>query len=226
MIGDAELFAEVRKTLFVALVGDVLDTMGLQRQFLPPQVKPVDPGMVVLGRAMPVLEADWFGDSDDARGPFGAKPFGLMFQALDDLRPGEVYICAGGSPRYALWGGLMSTRAIACGAAGAVLHGWHRDTHEILRLGFPVASFGGYAQDQAPRGKVVDFRVPIALDGVRVMPGDVVYGDRDGVLVVPRAAVAEAFGAAFEKARGENAVLLALQAGMTTEEAFAKFGLM
>ena len=226
MTGDAELFAAVRASLFVALVGDVLDTMGLQRQFLPPQVKPVDPGMVVLGRAMPVLEADWFGDSDDARGPFGAKPFGLMFQALDDLQPGEVYICAGGRPRYALWGGLMSTRAIACGAAGAVLHGWHRDTHEILRLGFPVASFGGYAQDQAPRGKVVDFRVPIALDGVRVVPGDVVYGDRDGVLVVPQAAVAEAFAAAFDKARGEGEVLRALQAGMSTAEAFAKFGLM
>ncbi len=77
-----------------------------------------------------------------------------MFEALDDLKPGEVYLCAGGSPSYALWGGLMSTRAIACGAAGAVLHGYHRDTAEILRLGFPVASFGSYAQDQGPRGKV------------------------------------------------------------------------
>ena len=226
MTGDAELFAEVRKTLFVALVGDVLDTMGLQRQFLPPRVKPIDPGIVVLGRAMPVLEADWFGDSDEARGPFGAKPFGLMFQALDDLKSGEVYICAGGSPTYALWGGLMSVRAQACGAAGAVLHGWHRDTNEILRLNFPVASFGGYAQDQAPRGKVVDFRVPISLDGVRVMPRDVIYGDRDGVLVVPQAAVADAFAAAVDKARGESEVLRALQAGMSTAEAFAKFGLM
>jgi 4-hydroxy-4-methyl-2-oxoglutarate aldolase len=137
-----------------------------------------------------------------------------------------VYICAGGTPRYALWGGLMTTRALACGATGAVVHGYHRDTTEILRLGFPVASFGSYAQDQGPRGKVVDWRVPIELDGVRVHPGDVIFGDRDGVLVVPQAAVAEAFAGAFEKVRTESKVLEALQAGMSTVEAFAKFGVM
>ena len=217
--GDAELFAAAREQLFVALVGDALDRMGLQRQFLPPAIKPADPATVVLGRAMTVLEADLSGEAGEA-------PFGLMFQALDDLAADEVYVCAGASPTYALWGGLMSTRAMKLGAAGAVLHGWHRDTTEILRLGFPVASYGGYAQDQGPRGKVVDFRVPVELDGVRVAPGDVVYGDRDGVLVVPRDAVAEAFAAAFEKARGEGEVLQALQGGMSTADAFAKFGLM
>lgn len=87
----------------------------------------------------------------------------------------------------------MSTRAIQCGAAGAVIHGYHRDSNEILNLNFPVASFGSYAQDQGPRGKVVDWRVPIELDGVRVMPGDVIFGDRDGVLVIPAQAVDEAF---------------------------------
>jgi regulator of RNase E activity RraA len=223
---DAELFAAARRELFVAAVGDVLDRMGLQRQFVGALVKPIDPGMVILGRAMPVLEADFFAAREHGQGPLGEKPFGLMFAALDDLQPGEVYICAGGSPRYALWGGLMTTRALACGAAGAVVHGYHRDTNEILRLNFPVASFGSYAQDQGPRGKVVDWRVPIELDGVRVLPGDVIYGDRDGVLVVPHAAVAEAFAGAFEKVRAENKVLAALQAGMSTVEAFSTFGVM
>lgn len=215
---DAALFAEVRRELFVAVVGDVLDTMGLQRQFLTPRLKPIDPAMVILGRAMPVLEVDLASSAE--------APFGLMFHALDDLRPGELYVAGGGRGDYALWGGLMSTRAIACAAAGAVLHGYHRDTAEILRLGFPVASFGAYAQDQAPRGRVADWRVAIELDGVRVAPGDIVYGDRDGVLVVPQAAAVEAFTRALEKARGENRVLQALQAGMGAAEAFAKFGIM
>ncbi len=219
---DAALFAAVRRELFVAAVGDVLDRLGLQAQFLVPQCKPIAPDMVVLGRAMPVLEAD----IGHVTGSLADQPFGVMFEALDDLRPGEVYICAGASPTYALWGGLMSTRAITCGAAGAVLHGYHRDTAEILRLGFPVASFGGYAQDQAPRGKVVDWRVPIDMDGVRVAPGDIVYGDRDGVLIVPQGVAAEAFAGAFEKVRGENDVLRALQSGMSTTEAFARFGIM
>ncbi len=218
--GDAELFAAARRELFVAAVGDVLDRLGLQRQFLAPQVRPIDPMMVVLGRAMPVLEVDCVAEE------VGGKPFGVMFEALDDLKPGEIYVAGGGSPRYALWGGLMSVRAMACGASGAVLHGYHRDTNEILRLGFPVASFGSYAQDQATRGKVVDWRVPVELDGVRVAPGDVVFGDRDGTLVVPQAAVDDAFAGAFEKVRAEGAVLRALRGGMGTVEAFAKFGVM
>jgi regulator of RNase E activity RraA len=223
---DTELFAAVRRELFVAAVGDVLDRMGLQHQFLSPQVKPIEPGMVILGRAMPVLEADFCGNSDTGLGPLGKKPFGLMFEALDDLKQGEVYICAGASPRYALWGGLMTTRALACGAVGAVVNGYHRDTNEILRLNFPIASFGSYAQDQGVRGKVIDWRVPIEMDGVRVNPGDVVYGDRDGVLIVPKAAAAEAFAGAFEKVRAENKVLEALQRGMSTVEAFRTFGVM
>ena len=120
----------------------------------------------------------------------------------------------------------MSTRAVQCRAAGAVVHGFHRDTREILRLGFPVASFGSYAQDQGSRGKVIDWRVPIELDGVAVRPGDIVYGDLDGVIVVPAKAVEQAFAGAIEKVRGERKVLAALQNGMTAAEAFRKFGIM
>ena len=224
---DNELFSIARKELFTALVGDSLDKMGLLHQFLPQGVKPLAPGMVVIGRAMPVLEADVFAErGDGAANALMAKSFGLMFEALDSLKPGEVYICSGASPRYALWGGLMSTRAIKCGAAGAVVDGFSRDTPEILRLGFPVFSTGTYAQDQGPRGKVIDYRAPIEFGGGRGEPGDVVYGDIDGTLIVPKAAVEEAFSRAIEKARGEKNVLKALQEGMTTVDAFRKFGIM
>lgn len=222
---DAELFAAAKDKLFVALVGDILDTMGYRHQFLSPHLKPVQTDSVIIGRAMPVLEADFFGDHDGYNS-ISSQPFGLMFQALDDLKEHEVYICSGSSHRYALWGGLMSTRAIKCGAAGAVVHGFHRDTNEIEKLGFPIASFGSYAQDQGVRGKVVDWRVPIEVDGVTVRNGDVIYGDRDGVLVIPHELVDEAFIGAFEKSEGENLVLEALQNGMSTVDAFEKFGIM
>ena len=224
---DDELFSIARKELFTALVGDSLDRMGLLHQFLPQGVKPLAPDMTVIGRAMPVLEADVFAErGDGAVNPLMSKPFGLMFEALDSLKPGEVYICSGASPRYALWGGLMSTRAMKCGAAGAVVDGFSRDTPEILRLGFSVFSLGTYAQDQGPRGKVIDYHVPIEFGGIRIEPGDVVYGDIDGTLIVPKDAVDEAFSLAIEKARGEKNVLKALQEGMTTVDAFRKFGIM
>jgi len=183
--------------------------------------------MVVVGRAMPVLEADVFEErSSSGVNETMGKPFGLMLNALDDLAPGEVYICTGGSPSYALWGELMSTRAMKLGAAGAVVNGYSRDTKGILSLGFPVFSYGRYAQDQGPRGKVVDFRLPIELGGVRVRPGDIVFGDLDGVCIVPREAEEEVIRGALEKARGEKLVRRAIDEGLSTVEAFKKFGIM
>ena len=224
---DSELYKIAKEELFTALVGDVLDKMGLQHQFLPAEIKPLNINHNLIGRAMPVLECDVFDEVSKSEGNAVMKqPFGLMFHALDDLKKDEVYICTGASPRYALWGGLMSTRALKLGAAGAVLHGWSRDTKEVLQLGFPTFSYGGYAQDQGPRGKVVDYRVPIEIESIRINVGDIVYGDRDGVLIIPKDAVNEAFTGAIEKSRGEKKVRNALQNGMSAVEAYSKFGIM
>jgi len=224
---ENELFDEVRRKLFTAVVGDVMDKMGLLRQFLPPAIKPLRQDMAVLGRAMTVLEADVFAETHDpGANDVMSRPFGLMLRALDDLGAGEVYVCAGASPRYALWGELMSTRAKALGAAGAVVDGYHRDTRGILALDFPTFSCGSYAQDQGPRGKVVDFRVPIEVGAVRIEPGDVIFGDLDGVCAVPRAAEDEVFRRALEKTEKEGQVEQAIRGGMGAEEAFEKFGVM
>jgi regulator of RNase E activity RraA len=224
---DTELFEIARKELFTALVGDILDKLGYLHQFVSPHIKPLRSDMIVIGRAMPVLEADVFAEVvEGSQVPLMKKPFGVMFEALDSLQPNEVYICSGSSPRYALWGGLMSTRALKLKAAGAVVDGYTRDTPEILRLNFPTFSLGSFAQDQGPRGKVIDYRIPIEFNGVRVNPGDIVYGDLDGVLIIPKEAEKEAFSGAIEKARGEKLVQKALEEGMSTVDAFKKFGIM
>ena len=224
---DEELFALAKQELFTAVVGDVMDKMGLLHQFLPPRLQPLCDDMVTIGRAMPVLEADVFTEAvTSSNNPIMTKPFGLMLEALDDLKTNEIYVCTGGSPRYALWGELMSTRAMKLGAAGAVVDGYSRDTFGILQLGFPVFSSGRYAQDQGPRGKVLDFRVPLEIEGVRINPGDIIFGDIDGVIVIPQEAEEEAFTKAVEKARGEKLVQKAIQDGMSACEAFATFGIM
>ena len=120
----------------------------------------------------------------------------------------------------------MSTRAMKLGAAGAVVDGYSRDTSEVLHLNFPAFSKGSYAQDQGPRGKVIDYRVPIEFGGIPVKPGDIIFGDLDGVLVIPRETEREAFSGAIQKAREENKVRKALQAGMSSVDAFDKFGIM
>lgn len=221
---EEKLFERIRTELYSAVLGDVMDAIGLTRQFLPPEIHALVPGTVIAGRAMTVQEADC---AVDVAANGGAKPFGLMFEALDSLKAGEIYICTGSSPTYALWGGLMSTRARTLGATGAVLDGYHRDTREILQLGFPIFSAGSYAQDQRVRGRVIDFRCDIQFrNGCRVSAGDLVVGDIDGVVIVPVAREQEVLEAAFAKVRGENSVRDMILGGQSTVDIFAKTGIM
>jgi regulator of RNase E activity RraA len=224
---DDELFATVRRTLFTAVVGDVMDLMGYRHQFLPPAIQPLRDDMIVIGRAMPVLEADDTGGEGPGRAnDLMNRPFGLMLRALDDLKTNEVYICSGSSPHYALWGELMSMAATNRGAAGAVVNGYSRDTPGILKQNFPTFSHGRYAQDQRPRGKVIDFRCALQIGAVNVSPGDIVFGDLDGVCVVPRAIEREVLVAALEKANGEKRVFEAIKGGMGAQEAWDTFGIL
>jgi regulator of RNase E activity RraA len=224
---DEDLFTLARRELFTAVVGDVMDKMELYHQFLPPEIQPLRADMVVIGRAMPVLAVDVFREKIvGSANPLMEKPFGLMLEALDDLKRGEVYVNTGSSPRNALWGELMSARATKLGAAGAVLNGYTRDTNGILKLNYPTFSWGRYGQDSAPRYKVVDFRIPIEIGKVLVRPGDILFGDIDGVLVVPKTHETEVFSLALEKARGEKLVRKAIDEGLGAVEAFDKFGIM
>ena len=91
---DLALLAAVREKLYTAVVGDVLDRMGHLRHFLPPQVHPITPDMVVVGRAMPVVVENAPGSPED--------PFGRLLEALDSLGEGDVYITNGGASEYAL----------------------------------------------------------------------------------------------------------------------------
>ena len=226
-VNDDELFAQMKKELFSAVIGDVMDKMGFLHQFLPPQIQPLRADMIIVGRAMPVLEADCYNEnSENLSNPIMSKPFGLMLEALDDLKKNEVYICTGSSPTYALWGELMSCRAMQCGAVGTVVDGYSRDTKGILKLDFPTFSYGSYAQDQGPRGKVIDFRVPIEIQGVRIEPGDIVFGDMDGVCIIPQKIEKEVIEAALEKSKGEKVVQKAIENGMPAVDAFKKYGIM
>lgn len=221
---DKTLFARMKDALFTAVVGDVLDAMGYRNQYLPQAIKPLVPGTRIAGRAATVLEADYIAET--GHGPLADKPFGIMFEALDSLQEDEIYLASGSSFDYALWGGLMSTRAQHLKAAGAILNGYIRDTGEIRQLGFPAFSRGSFAQDQGVRGKVLDYRVPIKVGNITVSTGDLLFADDEGVLVIPAEAENEAIERALEKATTENAVAVAIRNGMSATEAFETFGVM
>jgi 4-hydroxy-4-methyl-2-oxoglutarate aldolase len=215
---DEALFRTMKEELFSAVLGDVLDQMGARHQFLPAAVRPLAPDMIVAGRAMPVVHGD--GPTPD-----GSR-FGKLLEALDSLRPDEVYVVDGGGVDYALWGELMATRAAKLGATGAVMNGFHRDTRGILDIHFPTFSHGAYAQDTTGRGYIAAYRTPIRIGPVSIAPGDVVFGDLDGVLIIPERLVETVVQQALEKVRGENQVRHAFSEGMSATEAFDRYHVM
>jgi regulator of RNase E activity RraA len=224
---DEELFEVARKELFTCVVGDTLDRQNLLHQYLPPQIQPLSRDMVLIGRAMPVLSGDVFQEKiEGSANELSAKPFGLMLEAVDDLNRNEIYVNTGSSPRNALWGELMSVRARKRGARGAVLNGYVRDTKAILALEYPTFGFGSYGQDSAPRCKVHDFRIPIEISGVLIRPGDILFGDIDGVVVIPSEVETETFSLALEKMRGERSVRRELEEGSSAVAVFKKHGIM
>lgn len=215
---DAERFALIRELLYTPVLGDVLDSLGHTHQFLPPGVVGLRSHMTIVGRAMPVVVRPVWGPQ--------AKPFGLMTEALDQLDPGEVYVAPGAGIPAAAWGEIMTATARTRGAVGAVIDGYHRDTPNVLSQDWPVFSRGAYAQDSSVRSAVADYRVPVEIGGVTIKPGDLLFADVDGVLIVPADVEEEAVRRAVEKASTEKVVLNAILDGMSSTEAFARYGVL
>jgi len=215
---DSELFELIKTHLYTPVVGDILDVLGFTHQFLPQAVQPLLPEMKLAGRAMPVLMIDVHGPQK--------KPFGLLTEALDQLQPGETYLASGGDMRCAYWGEILTATARMRGAVGAVINGFHRDTPRVLEQNWPVFSRGRFAQDSGVRTQVADYRCPIEIGGVSVDPGDLVFGDLDGVVIVPRRVEREVITAALQKAAGENLVRKEIENGMSSTSAFQKYGIL
>ncbi|MEM0966305.1 MAG: RraA family protein [Verrucomicrobiota bacterium] len=216
---DTTRFEKIKNQLYTPVVGDILDQLGCYHQFLPREVQPLREEMVVVGRAMPALIIDVHGEQE--------RPFGLLTDSLDQLERGEVYVAGGGTGRCAYWGEILTATAKSRGAVGAVVHGPHRDTPKVLEQNWPVFSTGRYAQDSGVRTQVAAYRCPIEIGGVWIEPGDLVFGDLDGVLIVPRKHEEEVLTRAFEKASAENLVRKQIEEnGMSSTEAFKKYGVL
>lgn len=212
---EAERFNLIKEVLYTPVVGDILDGLGLYHQFLPQPIQPALVEMKLVGRAMPVVMIDVHGPQK--------KPFGFLTEALDQLEPGEIYLASGGDMRCAYWGELLTATARTRGAHGAVVNGFHRDTPQMLAQNWPVFSRGRFAQDSSVRTQVTNFRCPIEIGGVWVEPGDLIFGDLDGVVVVPRRVEDEVIEQALEKAKKENVVRKAIEAGMSSTAALKKY---
>jgi regulator of RNase E activity RraA len=216
---DTELFDFMARELYVSVVSDVLDHLGYREQAMDATIRPMYREAVVVGRAHTVLSTDVYQLPED--------PYSAEIAAIDSLRPGDVLVAATNrSTRTCFWGELLSTTARARGCRGAVIEGHVRDVLKIEQMRFPIFATGIRPVDSAGRGLVVAHGVPVECGGVLVRPGDVVFGDYDGLVVIPREVEEEAIRRAQEKVVGENKAREDLARGDLLRDVYDRYGVL
>jgi regulator of RNase E activity RraA len=209
----------IERMLYTGVLSDACDAAGHRNRALLPDIRPLDESRLLVGRAKTVAWAPMF--------HVPPRPYDREIAAVDSLAPGEVFVMAvGRSTEIVPWGELLSTATLARGGRGAVLDGLVRDSRQIKAMGLPVFCTGRRPYDSCGRGIVVDYDVPIVLDGVAIAPGDLVFGDPDGVVVIPRAVETEVLERAWAKVDGENTTRDALRAGTSLAEVYGRFGVL
>ncbi|MEP0321418.1 RraA family protein [Bauldia litoralis] len=214
--------AETKQKLYTAVLSDVLDGLGYPDQALRPFVRPLDESLVLLGKARTGGYTNTYSVED------GENPYELEIKLLDDLKPGEVPVlgCDGPTERLAPWGELLTTAALQRGGVGCVTDGLVRDVRKIRELKFPVFHGGIGPLDSRGRGRMIEMDRPVACGGVTVHSGDIIFGDVDGVVVVPQAIAEEAFKLALAKVTDENHTRDELLKGNLLADVYAKYGVL
>ena len=216
-----EILEQARNKLYTAVISDTLDGMGILNQALPPGVRPLNESLVLCGRARTGLYMPVYHD-DEALDVYEHE-----IALVDDLRPGDVAVfsCAGNS-RIAPWGELLSTAACARGAHGCVTDGLVRDVRMIREMGFPVFAGGIGPLDTKSRAKMMMADVPSEIGDAKISPGDIIFGDVDGVVAIPEPVASEVLDAAMQKVTEENNVRDELAAGAKLKDVFDKYGIL
>ena len=209
----------MNERLYTAVVSDALDCLGLRHQSPRVQFRPITGCLKLIGRCKTTLWADMAHPDP--------KPYELELRAVDTCKTDEVVIAAAsGSMRAAIWGELLSTAARNSGSVGAVVDGAVRDVAQTTAMKFPVFARGTSVYDANHRQRVIDIDVPVEIDGVRFGPGDLVFADLDGVVVVPREVEKEAIHCAWNKIHAEHIARDAIRSGMKATAAYEQYGVL
>jgi regulator of RNase E activity RraA len=216
---ELQIFQNVEANLYTAVVSDALDQFGLRHQAMGEYLRPIGPATRFAGWARTIVCADVHYIPE--------KPYEMEIEAVDSILRGEVVVVSTQrSIRNAPWGELLSTAAKARQGRGAVIDGLVRDVKKIEELEFPVFAAGIKPVDSTGRGIVIDYNIPAECGGVLVNPGDMVFGDYDGVVVVPANTLHDVMRIAFDKVSRENGSRKELTQGAYLCDVYEKYGVL
>lgn len=214
---ERRLFANIKLALSSPLLSDVMDDLGvhgvLSKDF---QLNLAD--QKILGRAK-TMQIDTCPDDED---------FKKIYDSLnlyDHVVTNDVIVVANHAPGFAFFGELNANLAIRSGAVGAIIDGVTRDWPDTRRMGFPVFAKGHYCKDTRKRGVVTSRNKTIVVDNISIHKDDLIFGDSDGIIVVPKKHEAAILKEALRRKENEAGILLAIAQGIRTDELVKKFGL-
>jgi len=220
-MGITDLLQRAREELYSAVLSDVLDDMGDFHHVMKSGIRPLDEHLKIVGLARTGMYHEVEGCAPEH------NPYAVEIDLIDSIQDNEVLILGcGGSDKIAPWGELLSTSAQVRGAAGCITDGMIRDILKIKAMKFPVFHGGIAPLDSKGRGEMFEIDTEIICGGARVAAGDLIYGDADGVVVVPKAMIVDVLEQAFEKVSKENATRDDLRAGKSLAVTFKKYGVL
>jgi 4-hydroxy-4-methyl-2-oxoglutarate aldolase len=222
-VKSSEDFTVLKGSLYVAAVSDVLDTLGYRGQVMHNRLRPLLPdryycGFMGRARTFRWMDIDYMIEED---------PYGLEIEAMDALGENDVVVHSSDfSGTNAPWGELMSTVAKRNGCVGCVCDSQIRDCNKIIELNFPVYYAGIRPLDSQGRGRVMAYDVPVRCGDVLVHPGDLIFADFDGIIVIPRAIEEKALDLALEKVQKESGARKEILEGKTLRAVYDKYGVL
>jgi regulator of RNase E activity RraA len=219
----ADLYRYMHEHFYVAAVCDVLDGLGYREQAMHQRLRPLLPdrtrcGFVGRARTIQWAAVDYVDEED---------PYGLEIEAVDALQAGDVAVHSTDyAGTNAPWGELMSTAAQVKCVAGCICDSQVRDCVKIIEMGFPVYAAGIRPLDSQGRGRVIAYDVPVRCGEVLVHPGELVFADFDGIVVIPKDVEVEALRLTYEKITKETLTRRELLQGKSLREVYDKYGVL
>lgn len=213
---DRKLLLNVRNHLTSSMLSDILDDFGLTNQI----IKGLSPNFAdakFLGRAK-TLKLRTLREGEDFRGIYNA------LHSYDTIIPNDVIVIENEAAEYAYFGELNANLAIRSGASAVVVGGKTRDSVEVKKVGLPVFSSGYTCQDVRKRATMESMNKTIKVHGVTVSPGDLIFGDAEGLVVIPKRLEKEVMEEIYKRASNEKKILIDISLGEQVASLVTNYG--
>lgn len=214
---ETQLFDYMEQHFYAAALSDVMDEMGIRNQAIDPElgIRPLRPDLVTAGRVYTLVNA--LNQRED-------NPYELAIKGVDQLKQDSVIVATSiDCHNTGIMGELTATAMRARKSRGAVVDGFTRDGRKLLSMNFPTFAKGMSPIDTTGRVRVVDIGCQLTIGGVTINPGDIIFADFDGIMVIPKTIEKEVIDKAIQRVHEENLVRKHLAAGGTMAEAWEKY---